>query len=61
MSCKEEKRGLKDTHCIAQNAVLFVDQFLNIYFLGRERGFLKEKGAFGTNFRGKGVKGLLMK
>ena len=31
MSCIVENRGLKDIHCIAQNAALFVDIFCYYY------------------------------
>jgi hypothetical protein len=31
--CIEGKGGLKDNHCIAQNAALFVDLLLSIFYL----------------------------
>ena len=33
LSCIEEKGGLKDIHCIAQNTALFVDILQNIFYI----------------------------
>ena len=47
MSCIEEKWGLKDIHCIAENASLFVSLFKNIFYyrLGESGRVLVTGGA----------------
>ena len=44
--CIEEKRGLKDFHCITQNAALFVDLLKNIFWrnkpLNNGKSFCKQ-------------------